>query len=200
MNGVNLLAVPGCGASAGAVSFLNRSNGNIVSVFHTASGVCTQPVFADNNLLVPTPHQRIDRAAPMIPGRRATQRGLIAAVLLGAAVILVPVADRPPHRGRARDRRRHHRARPTGRSTCMTPGTPRWTPPTPRSRPPTPAASRAAWSWTPPVVSGRPDPTLLGKSDRRGRADLSGDPQRMAVRAEPGDRPAGLGRRHGLSR
>jgi hypothetical protein len=54
MNGVNLLAVPGCGASAGAVSFLNRGNGHIVSVFHTASGVCTQPVFADNNLLVPT--------------------------------------------------------------------------------------------------------------------------------------------------
>jgi hypothetical protein len=54
MNGVNLLAVPGCGAKAGAVSFLNRGTGRILSVFHTTSGVCTQPVFADNNLFVPT--------------------------------------------------------------------------------------------------------------------------------------------------
>jgi len=54
MDGANVLAVGGCGATAGAVTLLNRLTGAILKVLPTASGVCTQPVFADGNLLVPT--------------------------------------------------------------------------------------------------------------------------------------------------
>ena len=54
MNGANVLAVPGCGASGGAVSFLDRRTGHIIGTVPTVSGVCAQPVFADDNLFVPT--------------------------------------------------------------------------------------------------------------------------------------------------